>query len=219
MIAISTALMVGAVCVVFQAFFSGAEIAMVSANRTRIRQLAQGGDRSARLVEGFLARPEVLLSTTLLGTNLALLIFSVTAAIALMGRDVANSSLVAIGMVTPMTLIFGEVVPKTAFQEHADRIVTKIVYPLRVASVVFLPIVWVMGGFAALLILSAAPIVFSKHSDPFARLQRDRDAMRLSGQAGADITITDPGPELIERESTAPPPRRLVRVRLPEHAG
>ncbi|MEC9435533.1 MAG: type II secretion system F family protein [Pseudomonadota bacterium] len=45
--------------------------------------------------------------------------------------------------------------------------------------------VWVMGGFAALLMLSAAPIVFSRRSDPFARLQRDRDAMRLSGQAGA----------------------------------
>ena len=39
---------------------------------------------------------------------------------------------------------------------------------------------------------------------------------RLLGEPGVDITITDPGPELIERESTAPPPRRLVRARLPE---
>jgi len=38
---------------------------------------------------------------------------------------------------------------------------------------------------------------------------------RLSGQASTDVTITDPAPQLIERESTAPPPRRLVRARLP----
>lgn len=39
---------------------------------------------------------------------------------------------------------------------------------------------------------------------------------RLSGEPGVDITITDPGPRLIDRESTAPPPRRLVRARLSE---
>ena len=39
---------------------------------------------------------------------------------------------------------------------------------------------------------------------------------RLQGKAALDLTITDPPPRLIERESTAPPPRRLVRGRLPE---
>jgi LacI family transcriptional regulator len=47
-----------------------------------------------------------------------------------------------------------------------------------------------------------------------------REAMRmlhdrLAGQDGVDITITDPGPVLMERGSTAPPPRRLVRALLP----
>ncbi len=35
---------------------------------------------------------------------------------------------------------------------------------------------------------------------------------RLLGQPGRDLTFTNPGPQLIERESTAPPPRRLVRA-------
>ncbi len=53
------------------------------------------------------------------------------------------------------------------------------------------------------------------------QLQMGREAMRmlhdrLSGQPGADTTITDPGPVLMERGSTAPPPRRQVRARLPE---
>ena len=37
---------------------------------------------------------------------------------------------------------------------------------------------------------------------------------RLRGEAPQDLTITDPPPTLIERGSTAPPPRRLVRGRL-----
>ena len=48
-----------------------------------------------------------------------------------------------------------------------------------------------------------------------------REAMRLlhqrlEGMPAEDITITEPAPQLIQRESTAPPPRRLVRGRLPE---
>ena len=38
---------------------------------------------------------------------------------------------------------------------------------------------------------------------------------RLEGKPAEDLTITDPSPQLIERESTAPPPRRLVRGRSP----
>jgi LacI family transcriptional regulator len=40
--------------------------------------------------------------------------------------------------------------------------------------------------------------------------------LRLSGEPADDRTITDPPPQLIERQSTAPPPRRLVRARLGE---
>jgi DNA-binding LacI/PurR family transcriptional regulator len=38
---------------------------------------------------------------------------------------------------------------------------------------------------------------------------------RLAGGAALDLTITDPPPMLIERESTGPPPRRLLRARSP----
>ena len=38
---------------------------------------------------------------------------------------------------------------------------------------------------------------------------------RLAGEPALDLTITDPPPVLIERESTGPPPRRLLRARPP----
>ena len=40
--------------------------------------------------------------------------------------------------------------------------------------------------------------------------------LRMSGEPAMDLTVTDPPPQLIQRESTAPPPRRLLRAR-PDH--
>ena len=151
MISLSTAWLVGAVCVVFQAFFSGSEIAIVSVNRVRLRERAQSGHKGARLVEGFLETPELLLATTLLGTNLSLLVFSVTVALALTGEGSYGGELIAIAMVTPMTLIFGEVVPKTLFQQHANVVAERVVYPLRVASFLLRPLVWMVSSVATVI--------------------------------------------------------------------
>lgn len=148
MISLTTVIVVAAVCVLFEGFFSGSEIAIISANRTELKRRAAEGDRGARLAEAYLDRPQILLATTLMGTNLATVTFSVTAALYLMGTDLGSSELVAIATVTPVTLILGEVVPKTLFQQNADWLVTRIVYPLNVASILLRPFVWIMSLFA-----------------------------------------------------------------------
>ena len=148
MIGWETAIAVAAVCIVVEGFFSGSEIAMVSANRALLRRKSQAGDLGAQLVEKFLQKPQVLLATTLIGTNLGTVTFSVTIALVLLSRDVSNSEVLAVVLVTPFTLLLAEVVPKTLFQHNADRLVTRIVYPLRVASILFAPGVWLMSQFA-----------------------------------------------------------------------
>jgi LacI family transcriptional regulator len=39
---------------------------------------------------------------------------------------------------------------------------------------------------------------------------------RLEGEPALDLTISEPSPQLIRRESTAPPPRRMMRGRSPD---
>ena len=84
MISVGVAMLVGAICVCVEAFFSGSEIAMVSANKVELRQRASEGDRRAIRAERLLRRPQILLATTLIGTNLALVTFSVTVTLALL---------------------------------------------------------------------------------------------------------------------------------------
>ncbi len=149
MISLPVVLVVGTICVFVEGFFSGSEIAFVSADRTRLRQKAADGDRAAHMCEQMLARPEVLLATTLLGTNVAVTTFSVTATLFFLSQDWGASELLTVAMVTPFNLILGELVPKTFFQAHADNLVVRLIYPMRLISIGLHPLIWAIAAIAA----------------------------------------------------------------------
>ncbi len=148
MISLSVVLVVAVVCISIEAFFSGSEIAMVSASRPRLRSQVKDGNRGAMLAEKYLDRPQTLLATTLLGTNLATVTFSVTVTVFLAQGGYGNGELLAVLMVTPFTLMLGEVIPKTIFQQRADELVTRLIFPLHAASLVLRPFILLVGGFA-----------------------------------------------------------------------
>ena len=143
MIPLDVALAIMAVCVVTEAFFSGSEIAVVSADKTALRRKAGDGDAGAKLVLAFLRKPQALLATTLLGTQVSVVTSTTVVTIALLGRY-DDGELRAVAILSPVLLLLGEIVPKTLFQQHADRLVTRIIYPLRAASLVLAPLVWAL---------------------------------------------------------------------------
>ncbi|HCV13987.1 MAG TPA: hypothetical protein DGC76_09895, partial [Candidatus Accumulibacter sp.] len=55
---------------------------------------------------------------------------------------------VSVLVFTPFLLIFGEIVPKSIFQQKADTIVTRIIYGLRFFSYVFYPVIVVFSRVA-----------------------------------------------------------------------
>ena len=133
------------------AFFSGSETAVVSCSKVRLHSRARQGSWRARLLEKLLRRPEYFFSIVLVGTNLA--VISCTAlATALAVRHFGDSgSLVATIVMTPVLLIFGEVIPKSAFLYHADDVSIKIAPVLRVISIVLFPLVLPATLFARLM--------------------------------------------------------------------
>ena len=140
-------LLVGA-CVFAEAFFSGSQIAVVSADRAVLRRRADEGDRSARMALAFLEHPQRLLATTLLGTCLAIVVATALVTYALL-RVSPSGAAIAVAALTPLLLVFGELLPKSLFQENADRWVTALIYPLRAASIVFAPAVYLLGRFSS----------------------------------------------------------------------
>ncbi|HIC26553.1 MAG TPA: DUF21 domain-containing protein, partial [Gammaproteobacteria bacterium] len=59
------------VLLALKGFFSGSEIALINADKVKLNAMANQGDRGASLVLRQLSTPEVLLGTTLIGTNIA----------------------------------------------------------------------------------------------------------------------------------------------------
>ncbi|MFH0900102.1 MAG: hemolysin family protein [Pseudomonadota bacterium] len=144
------AVVITALCLLVEAFFSGSEMALVSVNRALLRQRAADGDRAARLVEEFLAAPQLLFTTTLLGTNVSVVVASSVVTLTALAHAPDLGEVFAVAVLSPAILIFGETVPKTLFQQHADRLAPKIIYPLRVAAFVFHPVAIVFGRIVSL---------------------------------------------------------------------
>jgi len=131
-------------CIIGAAFFSGAETAFVSCNRIRIRHLAKGLDRNAQVAERLLAKPERVLATTLVGTNIFIVLGVVMAATyagILLRHYEGLGGVVATLLMTPVILIFSEAVPKAYFYRHADIITLRIVGIIRLFSYLFSPLV------------------------------------------------------------------------------
>jgi Mg2+/Co2+ transporter CorB len=123
-----------------EGFFSGSEIGVVSADQMKLRHEAAKGSRGAKLALEMLKKPEWLLSTTLVGTNIAV-VSNTTIVTALMIQLFGEqNSWFAIVLVAPLIWIFGEIVPKSIFQQRANTITPRAIFPLRLASYVFYPI-------------------------------------------------------------------------------
>ena len=139
---------------VIEGFFSGSEIGVVSADQIKLRHEAAKGSRGAKLALNMLKKPEWLLATTLIGTNIAVVSNTtiVTAfMIQLFGEE---HSWFAIVFVAPLIWIFGEIVPKSIFQQRADIITPRLIFVLRLAFYVFFPILVVFTLITRLLTYS-----------------------------------------------------------------
>jgi len=124
------------------AFFSAAEMAFIGANRLRLRHLAEAGNRTAaRYLESF-KQPERLLSTAMMGVTLAHIIASSVATWALM-PVLGNIAAVAVTLgLTPLLLVFGEVIPKAVAREWATALILSLFRVFEVASKALSPLTW-----------------------------------------------------------------------------
>lgn len=130
-----------AVCLALEAFFAGSELALVSADKLKLAHRAARGHKGSKIALALARRPEWLFSTTLLGQNL--FIVANSALITFFIFDEFGTQYEFFGLLlSPLILIFGEAVPKSLFQQWADRITPLVAPIIYVFSYVFLPLVW-----------------------------------------------------------------------------
>ena len=127
------------VFLILSAFYSGSETALVSLDKIRIDRLAEEGNKRAQIIKHLLKKPEQMLGMTLVGTNLANVLTSqagLLLVIALLAGSQTTQTQVATILVTVLTLIFGEILPKTIFRVKAEALALRYAYPLRISELV-----------------------------------------------------------------------------------
>ncbi|MFB3926135.1 MAG: hemolysin family protein [Syntrophales bacterium] len=130
-----------------EGLFSGGEIALVASDMNKITQKANTGSKSAALLLRLLKKPEWFFATALTGTDMCIITVSVLAAslsISIFG-PVQGEFFSALVMI-PVILVFGEIIPKSLFQQNAESVAMRISWFIWVSSRLFYPIVFVVAG-------------------------------------------------------------------------
>lgn len=171
-----------------QGFFSGSEIALVHADRLKLHHLANQGHRGAARVLKLLHKPEVLLGTTLVGTNVSLVALTTLGTILMIRLFGEYGDFYAFLVYTPLFLIFGEVIPKSVYQQKADQLSPIIVYPLQSFSWLFYPVVFVFSWVARMAARLAG--IDMAHRELFVNREQIRSVIEMA-ERGANIDVFD----------------------------
>ncbi len=127
-----------------EAFFSGSETALISVNKMRLKALTDRGDRRAELASMLLGRPDRLLGTTLVGTNIAVAAATTLSSVIVSSliKDARGlDSTINTIIMAPFILIFGEIIPKSICRAKSNSITLSVSPLLKWASTVLNPIV------------------------------------------------------------------------------
>jgi CBS domain containing-hemolysin-like protein len=169
-------------------FFSGSEIALVNADKFKLRHKANQGNRGAQLVLKLFETPDVLLGTTLVGTNIATIILTTLGTMLMISSFGQLGDLYAVLLFTPLFLVLGEIVPKSVYQQKSNELAPLIVYPLKVFSILFYPLVFVFSRVARL----CARLVGGGKTEQNVFITREQMRMVVDmADRGANVDIFD----------------------------
>lgn len=142
--------------VIFNGFFAGSELALVSINNSKIKSMANEGHRAASLVLQLKEIPNKFLSTIQIGVSIASVLSGVFASEAFAGEltrwiltmvdypeaAVKTMSMFFITLLTSyLMLVFGELVPKRIAMANPEKFAFFVVHPLWFLSKITTPIV------------------------------------------------------------------------------
>ena len=134
------------VCIIFVALLSSSEVAFISLNRIRLRNLIEKGDARAKIARKIRDEHDRLFSAVILSGNLFTVLASsvgTAVAISLMGKD-AGIAVATVAM-TVLTVVFGELAPKTFAVTHAEKISLAMARPLEIYIKIISPLVSVFN--------------------------------------------------------------------------
>lgn len=166
-------------CLTASAFFAGIETGIISIHRLRLRHLVRQGSRNARILEAFVNNFDRLIGTTLVGTNICLVVISIFAASLATRLGGSGAEAVSSLLTVILLVIFGEYIPKAWFQARPIERSLRFATTLRTAEWLFRPISVLIIGIARILTPGSRDKTFSRPA-PFVT----RDDLKILAREG-----------------------------------
>ena len=144
-------ILIMSVLLLFSAFFSATETAFSSLNKTRVKTLAEKGNKKAEKVLALSDKYDSLLSTILIGNNIVNIALSAICTLFFINifKDAANGeslgTTVSTVVSTVAVLIFGEITPKSIAKETPEKFAMLVSPLISVLIVIFKPLSWFFG--------------------------------------------------------------------------
>ena len=140
-----------ACCLLISFVFSGIEAGILSVNRVRLRHRMKMRDRAALRLNRLLARPERLLVTVLVVTNLASIFAIALTTNELVRRLGAAGYFVAFAIFLPVYLMGVELLPKALFRRFPYRALAALAGLLQLAELLLWPLLMLGQGISRLI--------------------------------------------------------------------
>jgi putative hemolysin len=193
-----------AILILVNGFFAGAELAVVSARKSRIASLAAAGNQKAKLVEAIQKDPHRFLATVQIGVtivgslasavggaaavrSLKPLLQTVPVAFIQNSAEPLAIAIVVLG-ISYVFLILGELAPKTIGLQYADRLALSVVKPIHFLSIAAVVVVrfLTLSNRAALSLFGIKP----KEGQAFVTREEVQRVLSEGSEAGA-LTETE----------------------------
>jgi len=140
--------------VLFSAFFSSAETALLSLNKIKLNLKAKKKEKKAVMLAKILENPEEFFSTILIGNNFVNIAAASISTVVFTRFITGNeemSLLVSTVVTTLIILLFSEVLPKSYAFRYNEKLANIYAYPIQFFSVLFYPLVKAVGFISNLL--------------------------------------------------------------------
>ena len=188
-----------ALCMVVIAFFSGMEIAFLSASRLRIELRSKENLGGGKWLSKYVKNPSDFISTVLVGNNLGLVVYGIYmgeilddsfAHIAWMQREWVKFLMITLSS-TMVVLVVAEYLPKTFFKLYADRLIFGLIGVFRMAHVVMWPLIQVVKGISSFLLRVFTKTRISEHTPVFSKVDLDNYIASLENAGNVDTVEID----------------------------
>jgi putative hemolysin len=124
-----------------EGFFSGSELALLSADRIQLRKLSKQGNAGAALALRMLQSPDRILSSTLIVTSTCVMTITVLLTLQFRQIDPEHGEYYAVILGSLLVIIFGELIPKFLCRKHSAIIAPKVSRPIFIVQKILSPLI------------------------------------------------------------------------------